>query len=107
MLTRRPRFAVALVTAVFALGLLAIAVAGNAAAPTPATGALSSAFPDAEVVHVVAESDAGEVMETWVDQRSGDVLTKTTASDGSIRQAEMRPGSGPGDLPPRRVPLEP
>lgn len=93
-LMKRSVFGIALVLAVFVAALLAIgaynmALAGNGVGESE-TEALDTAFPNAEVVHVIAESNAGEVTETWIDQLSADVLKKTSDEKGTISQVEVR-----------------
>lgn len=86
------------ITTILGLLIVALLVAGAAsslAAQTtrPPRAHFESAFPDAEVIHVVAEASDGTVTETWVDQTTGDVLKKTTDKAGVIRQVKMRHGT--------------
>ncbi|HEU4793755.1 MAG TPA: hypothetical protein VFS96_08860 [Nitrolancea sp.] len=83
------------ITAILGLLIVALLVAGAAsslAAQTtpPPRPHFDSAFPDAEIIHVVSEDSSGTVTETWVDQTTGDVLKKTTDKDGTLRQVHIR-----------------
>lgn len=86
------------ITAILSLFVVTLLVAGGTssiAAQTTSSSAarFDSAFPNAEVIHVVSEASDGTVTETWVDQTTDDVLKKTTDKAGVLRQVKMRHGT--------------
>lgn len=93
LLTRHS--SIATILGLFVITLLVAGGASSIAAQTtsPSAERSDSAFPDAEVIHVVSEASDGTVTETWVDQTTDDALKKTTDKAGVLRQVKMSHGT--------------